>query len=645
MSTPSKWFALPLAAVLATTACSGGSKTTTPPADLPSADAVARQLAAALTAGDVSKLPTTAPIAEVVADHKVVMVGMDGLRSTVTPGTITYDGKAKTAEVDLANSLPLGAGAWTSATKATLEYVDGAWKVRWAPTIIAPDLTSTTRLRHTRDLPTRSPINAANGQALVQQMPAYKVGVDKANLAPSQYDTTARALAVAVGIDPVAYGKLVTAAGEKAFVPAITLRAGQVPSAASSLPGVLVSEVLLPLGPSQTFASGLLGVSGEATPEIVKASKGDVLPGDVVGLTGLQKRYDTQLRGTVGHTISLVPRSTASATPSPGATPTPATQPSDGASTAATKDLFTEASKPGTPLALSLDQTMQTKAEAVLASQPGIASLVVVKVGTGDILAAANSPASAANPTATFGRLAPGSTFKVVTSLALLRKGLTPTSSVPCTATVNVGGRNFKNYADFPASKVGNITLTDALANSCNTAFISQSSKLGSGDLAAAAASLGMGADHDAGYSSFFGSVPAATDEVTKAADMIGQGTVEASPMAMAGVAASVASGKTVLPWLVASKKPTSTAAPLTAPEATQLQTMMKAVVTDGSGKVLTGLMQGAKTGTAEYGRAVPPRTHAWMISWNQNHAVAAMVNDGASGSGTAAPLIKALFG
>ena len=69
------------------------------------------------------------------------------------------------------------------------------------------------------------------------------------------------------------------------------------------------------------------------------------------------------------------------------------------------------------------------------------------------------------------------------------------------------------------------------------------------------------------------------------------------------------------------------------------------ATVDSGTGKSLKGIMTGAKTGTAEYGRAVPPRTHAWMISWNQNHAVAAMVNDGASGSGTAAPLIKALFG
>lgn len=636
MTTPPKWIALPLA-VLAVAGC-----TSTPAKDLPPADAVARQLATALSSGDLTTLPATTPSAQVQSDYATVMAGMDGLRPTVVAGQPTYDTKAATARVPLEQRLLLGGGAWTYTTTATLQLVDGAWKVRWAPDVVAPDVTDATRLRHARTLPPRAAINGGDGQALVQQTRAWRVGIDKANLSPGAWAPTATAIAKAVGIDPVAYGKRVAAAGPKAFVPAITLRDGAVPDAAKTIGGAAIVPTELPLGPSQTFAAGLLGTAGEATPAAVKATQGDVLPGDVVGLSGLQKRYDAQLRGTVGHRVELVARKGATPSPSPSAPATPA----DGASTspAPLKVLHSTDPKPGTTLATSLDRTLQEKAEQVLATQKGIASLVVVKVGSGDILAAANAPAAGATPTATTGRLAPGSTFKVVTSLALLRKGMTPDTKVPCTASLAVNGRTFTNYSDFPASKVGNITLADALASSCNTAFISQAPKLGAGDLASAAASLGLGVDHDAGYASFFGSVPPASDPVTRAADMIGQGTVEASPMAMAAVAASVASGKTVVPWLVAAQKPTSTAAPLTAAEAQQLQQMMRHVVTDGSGTVLAGTMDGAKTGTAEYGTATPPRTHAWMIAWNQQYAVAAMVNDGESGSKTAAPLITALF-
>ena len=60
-----------------------------------------------------------------------------------------------------------------------------------------------------------------------------------------------------------------------------------------------------------------------------------------------------------------------------------------------------------------------------------------------------------------------------------------------------------------------------------------------------------------------------------------------------------------------------------------------------GSGRVLAGDALVAKTGTAEFGTATPPQTHAWMISWDQRYAIAAFVNQGESGSRSAAPLIK----
>ncbi|GAA1380659.1 penicillin-binding transpeptidase domain-containing protein [Luteococcus sanguinis] len=635
-----------LCVLLLTTGCTSQG-TSEPPKNLPAADSVVTQLVAGLQKGDVRSVPMTTDAAVADTELTLLMSGMDGLLPTVTAGQVSYSDEQ--ASVPLEQSMALGSGTWTWTTTANLRHVDGAWKVEWAPAIVESDLDGTTRLRHTREAPRRASILGANGKALVEVRTAYRVGVDKANLAQAKWESTARGVAKAVGVDANAYVKKVLAAGAKAFVSAITLRQGAVPAAATSAGG-RVQEVEMPLAPSSTFALGVLGTSGQPTTEQLTAAKGDLAAEDYVGTSGLQQRYEAQLRGTPGHTVDVVVRSTgtqatatpagASASPSGAGDASPSTTAAPGSTV---KTVYQSAAKPGTDLQTSLDLTLQTKAERALAKAAGIASMAVVDVKTGALVAAANSSAAGANPYATYGRFAPGSTFKVVTSLALLRKGLTPESTVPCTTTVTVDGRTFKNYADFPSSATGNVPLRTALAKSCNTAFISQWAKLGTGDLASAAASLGLGVDQDAGYPSFFGSVPASTAKTTRAANMIGQGEVEASPMAMAGVAASVARGTTTIPWLVSTKKPTATAK-LTAEEGKQLRSLMHSVVTDGSGRVLSGLVTGAKTGTAEFGTASPPKTHAWMIAWNDSYAIAVMVNEGESGSKTAAPLVKAFL-
>ena len=270
--------------------------------------------------------------------------------------------------------------------------------------------------------------------------------------------------------------------------------------------------------------------------------------------------------------------------------------------------------------------------------------MVVLDRSTGNVLAAANSPASGGNADATFGRYAPGSTFKIATSLALLRHGLTPTSHVDCPREVTINGKVFHNYSDYPSTGYGRITLAQAVAYSCNTAFIKLSATLAAGDLPAAAASLGVGVDYDAGFASFFGSVPPAGDAVVKAADVIGQGDVLASPMAMAGLSASVAARRTVLPGLVVGTTMTPKGTPLSSSEGAGLQTLMRAVVSSGTGASLRGLVTGAKTGTAEYSSGTTVKTHAWMIAWNDKYAIAVMVFDGQSGSGTAGPLIRAFL-
>ena len=261
---------------------------------------------------------------------------------------------------------------------------------------------------------------------------------------------------------------------------------------------------------------------------------------------------------------------------------------------------------------------------------------MAIKPSNGDIVVAANGPGNDGYNIATYGQVAPGSTFKSVSSLALLRAGLTPESIVPCTDTIVVDGKQFENYDDYPSSALGRIPLRTAVANSCNTGIISQAGRLEDDSLVDAAASLGVGIDHDLGFPAFFGTVEPPSSETEKAADMIGQGGILASPMAMATVAASIQSGKTVLPRLVKTWDVEQADVPkLSRAEAAQLRGMLRGVVTSGSGSFLAdvpGPPVIAKTGTAEFEKDGKILTHAWMIAAQGDLAVAVYVDIGASG-------------
>ncbi len=408
------------------------------------------------------------------------------------------------------------------------------------------------------------------------------------------------------------------------------LRAGDadvVPALIEQVPGARSVSDRLPLAPSREFAAPLLGRVGDATAEIVEESDGEIQPGDQVGLSGLQRRYEERLSGTPGFRVS-------------------ATAPSGN-----TRALFTVPAEPGGPLRTSLDPRLQRRAEQALAPVESASALVVLRPSTGAVLVAASGPGSDGYNTATFGQYAPGSTFKIVSALALLRSGLDPGSSLPCPPRSTVDGKEFSNYDGYPPGDLGRVPLRRALASSCNTAFVERRARAPHARLAPAAAALGLGVDHDVGYPAYFGEVPEPTSQTQAAADLIGQGTVTASPLAMAAVIASVVAGEAVLPRLLPGVEPDDgetpeVEQPLQPAEARALRSMLRLVVADGTAGVLAevpGKPVLAKTGTAEHGTPRPDGslpTHAWMVAAQGDLAVAAFVEQGESGSGTAGPLI-----
>ncbi|MGB3763586.1 MAG: penicillin-binding transpeptidase domain-containing protein [Ornithinimicrobium sp.] len=542
---------------------------------------------------------------------------------------VEEDGDTATAELDWRWNVR--GHEWTYTTRASLVRDEQRWELHWRPSVFEPSLRKGDRLGLFTRPARRGTIVGERGTAIVTDRPVLRYGLDKTQVRAARQPRSARAIAAALAVQPSAYVGQVRAAGPDAFVEALVLRTedalDEVDPAYADIPGAIVVPDTRPLAPTREFAAPVLGRVGPATAEIVEASDGQTQAGDMVGLSGLQQRYENELRGEAGLELVAV------------------------AADEQRRRLFTVKPHRGQKLRLTLDPALQEKAETALAplgENGPPAALVAIRPSTGALLAVANGPGNGGLDVAAAGQYAPGSTFKVVTALALLRAGVSPDATLPCPTTTQVDGRSFKNYDDYPASGIGDITFRSAIANSCNTSLIGARDLLDGDDLTSAAETLGIGPDADLGFPAYFGQVPTPQGETEEAADLIGQGTVLASPLAMAGVAASVAEGRMVTPSLLVDHDQTRAHpdTPLSEAEAASLRDLMRAVVTQGSASFLADVPGevGAKTGTAEYGEpdasgSLP--THAWMIAFAGDLAVAVFVETGVSGSQTAGPILK----
>jgi cell division protein FtsI/penicillin-binding protein 2 len=607
------------ALALLLTGCGGGDSG-------PGPDPTATALADGLAAGDLSKVTfvgsTPAAVQKQYAD---AVSGLGGVKPTVTVADVAESGSSK-ATATLRWSWPLGSG-WSYTTEAPLQTTpDGSqWQVAWKPDLIEPTLQEAETLDASTVEAKRGDILGPGGVGLVTERPVVRFGVDRTKVGAAAALDSAQRLARLLGIDVASYVKQVKASGPQAFIQAIVYRQEDVPAAVSRayvhIKGVDALAGTLPLGITKEFAAPILGTVGPVTAEMIKQNPSVYRVGDVAGLSGLEARYDEQLRGTPGVEVDAVG--------------------SDGKH----RKLFSTKPVDGTPLKLTMVPRLQMLAERILSTVGPASAIVAIRPSTGAILAAANGPGNNGYNDATYGRFAPGSTFKTVDSLALAKKGVTPSSPIDCPTSVNVNGKVFTNDSFYPPSANGRITVATALANSCNTAYINERTKLGSHDLVDAAATLGMGVDHDLGFPAYFGNVVPPASETDKAADMIGQGQVLASPMTMATVMASVVAGHTVVPQLITSVNPaTTTPTPLTAAQDATLKTLLRGVVTRGTGIGLNDVPAPpviAKTGTAEFDRNGKRLTHAWMIAGHGDLAVCAFVDVGTTGAGTAGPLLE----
>jgi cell division protein FtsI/penicillin-binding protein 2 len=541
------------------------------------------------------------------------------------PATGSTQSASGTAHQNVTEHLTLGAlGQVSIRTTISLVISNGKWLVRWAPSTIAPALRAGGKLQVRTTWPARAQILGAGGASLTTQAQMVIVGLEGSRVKNPKSLTTALVAAGATRQE-VATALAQAKRNPTYFEPVYTVtraRYQQIKPAIYPLPGTVFQTEAERTAITQGLASGVVGAVGPITAQELGQLGAPYDASSVVGQTGLEGVEERQLAGAPAANVVAVAPSGAVAT------------------------VTSIPRRPGTPVTTTIDPAVQRAAEAALASDTTIgnraAALVAVNATNGAVLAATDVN-SGGFDVALEGAYPPGSTFKVITSAALIGHGLTPSSPASCPPTATVDGEVFRNAeGDAPVSD-----LMRAFAESCNTAFIGlATAHLTPADLPRAARMLGLGVTPRLGLAAYAGSVPTPSDQAALAATSIGQSQVLVSPLDMAMVAASVDAGVHRAPRLV-SGAPDDTVppAPLPAAVAADLRAMMAQVVASGTAAG-QGLPAGtyAKTGTAQYGTGKTLKVDAWLIGFRGDIAFAVLVNDSPGNGGPTDGPIAARF-
>lgn len=552
-----------------------------------------------------------------------------------------------------------GLGEWP--VRSTLRFVrdDDRWLVDWDPSVLHPEAGRGDRFQRERNRPERAPILGAGGQPLTTIGKVVAVGVQPSRMADPA--AVAAALQQHLGVDPARLDNALKQPWVKPdhFVGIVDLRQERfagVEAALRPVPGVVFQRKDARITPAEGFAAHTIGRTGEITAEQLEQLGPTYQAGDVVGRSGLELAFERRLAGTPSGEIRLFK--------------------TDGSGL---EVLHRFPGQPAEPLAITLRPDVQRAADAALDGRmpqapappappqpplpqgesqapppppaPVPAALVAVDAATGEIVAVSSRPLGEPLNRALSGRYPPGSTFKIVTTDAIIASaGGRADQRMSCPAEVIVGGKRFRN---FEGEALGEIALRDAFVHSCNTAFAPAGERVGTQALVAAAARYGFGADYRVGLGrATGGSFPAPRDAAERAAAAIGQGRVLATPAHMASVIAAATNGAWRAPHLLAgaSAADAATAADATSstvptasptPQAVDpLRDFLRGVVTEGTAKVAARVPDlVGKTGTAEFGSGDPLPTHAWFVGERNGIAFAVLLEGGGVGGRDAAPV------
>ncbi len=302
------------------------------------------------------------------------------------------------------------------------------------------------------------------------------------------------------------------------------------------------------LYPDGGFMAHVIGYVGEVSEADLNNSKyAFYSPGDVVGKSGIEEAYDAILRGTDGSRDVIVN--------------------SHGKEVGM---LGQEMAKPGTDLRLTIDLDLQKAAERALEGKMG--AIVAMDPHTGEILAMASRPTFDPNQFAVRlshaywqsiitnpdhplmnkaiqAQLAPGSTFKVIMTLAGLQENVAENMHVECN-----GGATFYGHFFACDKHHGMVDIHSALPYSCDTFYYTLANRLGIDTIAKYAESVGIGEKTGVDLPDEAAGVMPSTEWKLKTQHDkwyagetisvgIGQGAIEVTPLQLARALSGIASG------------------------------------------------------------------------------------------------------
>lgn len=507
--------------------------------------------------------------------------GLTAQGLTARAGRVRIDRDIADVDVTYTWTLP-GDREWSYPATLTMGRSDSGWAVRWSSTDVHPELGADQRLSLATFAPPRAAVNESDGSEVMGDGTVVVISFDgkAAAAAGSAMDSVTRLVSV---LGPQFPGLSANELAEQSTASDTPIPIGTMAQAEFdklrdqlAVPGVITQDQAVLEPRDRNFASAVMAQ--------VKLSVAD------------------EMGGASGWRISVL-------NPNGLAADVLEDHPAD----------------PAPAIALTLSRSVQDAAQRAVNAIGKQTMMVVMQASTGKLLAIAQNPAAdSGGLLATMGTYPPGSTFKMVTSAAGMAAGITnPEAIVPCPGEIQIGSRLIPNYDRFA---LGPVPLIRAFANSCNTSFADLAGRLGPSDLAHAAAAMGLGLQYQiAGIESKAGSVPIEPDLVLRAEDGFGQGTVLATPLGMATVAATAAAGKPPVPILINGRE-TTVVGPRTVltPEIfEQLRPMMRAVVTEGTATSIAGAGPVfGKTGEAE----VSGGSHAWFAGFRGDLAFATLI-------------------
>ena len=447
----------------------------------------------------------------------------------------------------------------------------------------------------------------------------------------------------------------------------------------ADVPGLQPIQAFSRVYPDGDQFAHLIGYVGAPTPEQYKLQKDPLLifPGFRIGKNGIERREDKALRGTAGaRRVEVTARGKI------------------------VRELDTRGDLPGDTLKLTIDRDLQNFTARRLGDNS--ASVIVIDCLTGDILTMVSMPAYDPNvfskrvPAALWkalqeddhhplinksamGLYPPGSTFKMVTALAALEAGVTPDQGTRCTGGYKLGNNTWHCHS---RRGHGFVDMRTAIPKSCDIYFYAYGRQIGIDAIAAMGRRLGLGQKYElplpgqaagivpdmAWKQRRYGKAWIVGETLNTA---IGQGYLIANPLQLAVMTARLASGRAVVPRLLA---PADGAAPpqfesLGIPEEhlTIVRQGMYDVINAGIGTArgarspIDGVHFAGKTGTAQVRRitmaerktgvkrneALPwkQRDHALFVAFapteEPRYAISIIIEHGIAGGRYAAPIAR----